>query len=177
MIIRHAEKPSGESSIRGVTIQGSHDRHDLSVCGWQRAGALVRYFAPLCGTAAWGISTPRSIFASAAITTSPSLRAQHTVGPLAAELGLRVNTDYAVGDEGGLASAALQSPNPVLIAWHHNHIPPLVRAIAGAAPNCPEHWPDGRFDMVWILDHTVDGAWTFFQCMQRLLPHDIDQPV
>lgn len=178
MIIRHAEKPSADGLVRGVAIHGGHDRHDLSVRGWQRAGALVRFFAPVGrGSDSGPIAAPRSIFASAPVPDSPSVRAKHTVGPLAEALGLPVRTDHADGDEVGMARTALAAPGPVLIAWHHNHIPMLVRAIAGDAVKHPPAWPDERFDLVWILDRpAADAAWRFSQAVQRLLAHDRDEP-
>ena len=46
MLIRHAERPSADKSIRGVTQEGIKNKEELTVRGWQRAGALVRFFAP-----------------------------------------------------------------------------------------------------------------------------------
>jgi hypothetical protein len=172
MIIRHAEKHNGGRE-RGVNIEGVHTKHELTVRGWQRAGALVRYFAPADGAPqGWPLGIPQSIFASAATSASPSLRAQHTVGPLAAMLGLQINRDYPEGEEAAVALAALAAPAPVLIAWHHSHIPPLTRAIAGAGIGCPDAWPDERFDVVWVLDRNAAGAWSFAQVAQRLFAED-----
>jgi phosphohistidine phosphatase SixA len=174
MIIRHAEKPDGDGGVHGVSTDGERDKHDLSVRGWQRAGALVRFFAPVEPRSGGGlIATPRSIFASAPVPGSPSVRAKHTVSPLAEALGLRVRIDHADGDETGLARAALEAPGPVLIAWHHNHIPSLVREITGDPAVAPWSWPDERFDLVWLLERSAeDGPWRFSQAAQRLLAHD-----
>lgn len=173
MIIRHAEKPGDTEPDHGVSISGSHDRHDLTVRGWQRAGALVRFFAPVVPLSADApVSTPRSVFASAATARSPSLRAKHTVKPLAAMLGVPVEDRFVNGDEAGVAAAALAAPSPVLIAWHHNYIVRLARAIGGGALGCPDDWPDDRFDMVWVLDRADSGGWSFTVVAQRLLPQD-----
>ena len=43
MLIRHAERPSADKSIRGVTQEGIKNKEELTVRGWQRAGALVRF--------------------------------------------------------------------------------------------------------------------------------------
>ncbi len=173
MIIRHAEKPSKDGLIHGVTHIGEQDRHALSVRGWQRAGALVRFFAPLNPRPNDSlIATPRSIFASAATAQSPSLRALHTVEPLAAALGLPVLAPFPEGGERGLAATVLMSEGPALIAWHHKTIPTLARAIAGEGIACPDFWPDDRFDIVWILDDLGRDTWRFSQVSQRLLPHD-----
>ena len=175
MIIRHAEKHTENGSEHGVNIEGHHVKHELTVRGWQRAGALVPYFAPPGGMPADSrISTPRSIFASAATALSPSLRAQHTVAPLAAVLGIPVDSHHAEGEEAATAIAALAAPMPVLIAWHHSHIILLAKAIAGEQLACPATWPDDRFDVVWVLDR--DGPadpWRFSQVPQRLFAHDL----
>ena len=43
MLIRHAEKPDDKDG--GVDPKGDLEKHDLIVRGWQRAGALVQFFA------------------------------------------------------------------------------------------------------------------------------------
>jgi hypothetical protein len=179
MIIRHGEKPTGDGLIHGVSHLGAHDKHDLSVRGWQRAGALVRFFAPVHhATTHEFISTPRYIFASGVTRDRPSLRSQNTVAPLAAALGLPVAIHLAEGEEEAVARAALTAEGPVLISWHHKRIPDLVRIITGDAICCPSHWPDDRFDVVWVLDHHGAGdGWTFRQVPQRLLPHDRDDTI
>jgi phosphohistidine phosphatase SixA len=184
MIIRHGEKHNGGRE-RGVNIEGFHTKHELTVRGWQRAGALVRFFAPVGGLPPGSpISTPRSIFASAATPESPSLRAQHTVKPLAETLGLQIDNRHAEGEESAVAAAALAAAplGPVLISWHHSHIPALARSVAGGELACPEAWPDERFDVVWILDRSDEAAapgapWRFSQVAQRLFAYDRPEPI
>jgi broad specificity phosphatase PhoE len=175
MIIRHAEKHQHGSHGRGVTEDGIPARHELTARGWQRAAALVHLFKP-AGTFPNDspIQTPRSIFASNATKQSPSLRAMHTAGPLAAALGIPVHHGYAEGEEKALAAAVSVVPSPVLIVWHHGHICRLAKDIAGEHISCPTDWPDERFDVVWILERRgVPGTvWTFSQVAQRLLPDD-----
>ena len=43
MIIRHAEAPV-PGQFKGVRQSGEDDEHSLIVRGWQRAGALIRFF-------------------------------------------------------------------------------------------------------------------------------------
>jgi phosphohistidine phosphatase SixA len=173
MIIRHAEKHAGTHE-RGVNLKGYHTSHELTVRGWIRSGALVRFFAPIGGIPDGApISTPRSIFASAATEQSPSLRAQHTVSPLAEVLGVRIDHSHADGEEPAVVAAALAAPSPVLISWHHSHIPTIARTIGGAALDCPAAWPDDRFDVVWVLDRDDDAApWRFSQVPQGLFAYD-----
>ena len=175
MIIRHAEKHQHGSNGRGVTEDGRPARHELTVRGWQRAGALVPLFTkPSSIHKNSLIETPRSIFASDATKQSPSLRAMHTAGPLAAALGIVVNHDYAEGEEAELAAAVSAAPSPVLVVWHHGHICGLTKEIAGKHIACPPDWPDERFDVVWILERhgALGGAWTFSQVAQCLLSDD-----
>ncbi|HUE64091.1 MAG TPA: hypothetical protein VMO78_06930 [Rhizomicrobium sp.] len=172
MIIRHAEKHQHGNQGRGITEDGLPARHELTVRGWQRAAALIHFFAPI-GAVPNGapIQPPRSIFASNATKQSPSLRAMHTVGPLAATLGIPVNHDYAEDQEAALAAAVSVAASPVLIAWHHGHIARLAKEIAGPHLPCPGRWPEERFDVVWILDRH-GGNWSFSQIPQCLLPDD-----
>ena len=177
MIIRHAEKHTGGRE-RGVNLEGVHTKHELTVRGWLRAGALVRFFAPIGGTPpGLPISTPRSIFAAAATPDSPSRRAQHTGQPGAAVLGDHGDKGYSDGAEADLPAAALAAPGPVLISWHHSHIPILAKAIAGPQFEGPADWPDDRFDVVWILDRYDDNRWGFSQCAQCLFAYDRDEPI
>jgi hypothetical protein len=180
MIIRHAEKHYEGGAERGVDIHGEHAKHELTVRGWMRAGALVPFFAPAGAAPANPlISTPRSIFASAAVHDSPSLRAQHTVTPLAALLGLEIDASYADGHEHELITAALSAASPVLIDWHHSHIVRLTRLIGGERVGCPDEWPEERFDLVWVLDREgpAPGPWRFAQATQRLFAYDRTEPI
>ena len=176
MLIRHGEKHGHGIHDHGVAADGRPSHHELTVRGWQRAAALVTLFAPGAMPKASLIQTPRSIFASDPTKDSPSLRAMHTAGPLAAVLGIQVNHDHAEGEEDALADAVVAAPSPVLIVWHHGNIPKLARNIAGPQLGCPVHWPDDRFDMVWILDRNGAGIWTITQVAQRLFPDDRSTP-
>lgn len=176
MIIRHAEKPVAGRQDRSVCINGYHKKHELTVRGWQRAAALVRFFA--MPTDAHPVSLPRSIFAAAATPTSPSLRSQRTLEPLSSALGIPINLDHAEYEEAALALAVLAAEPPVLIAWHHHSIPQLARHIAGESLAVPADWPDDRYDVVWTLDREPPtGAWQFRQAPQQLFPHDRPHPI
>ena len=119
MIIRHVEKPDG--SIQGVAQDGSTDPEELTVQGWQRSGALVRFFKPAAGQFTNpALATPNVIFASAVAKHSNSLRPQHTVLALANFLGLELNLDHLEGDEAALITDVLKQTGSVLIAWEHD---------------------------------------------------------
>jgi hypothetical protein len=176
MIIRHAEKPLRGRVDRSVCINGFHAKHELTVRGWQRAAALVRFFTSAGND--HPVSPPRSIFAAAATAASPSLRSQRTVEPLSVELGIAINLDHAEHEEADLAAAVLVAEPPVLIAWHHHTIPELVQRIAGNSVPCPAEWPDDRYDMLWTLDRSSpDSLWRFHQTPQRLFVHDRPDPI
>ncbi len=92
MVIRHAEKPTGQ--MAGVTESGETNARDLSVRGWQRAGALACLLAPAHGPLPNALlARPAFIFASAAVDdpesgNSRSRRSEETVTPLARLIGL-----------------------------------------------------------------------------------------
>jgi hypothetical protein len=180
MLIRHAEKHTNGGVDRSVNSQGRHAKHELTLRGWLRAGALAHFFAPAWGLPEDGpISTPRSIFASAATKDSPSLRPLHTVQPLAERIGVAVDTSFACGHEDAVSAAALRAPGPTLIVWHHSHIREICRAIMGPTTAIPVEWPEDRFDVVWVLDRSEDprGPWSFTQVPQRLFAYDRDEPI
>src|ERR1700722_11314893 len=79
MFIRHAEKPDGKSKPYGVTADGEVDKESLIVRGWQRAGALVRFFCPVSGAREL---LPATIFAAGVEPGSKSERPLETVTPL-----------------------------------------------------------------------------------------------
>lgn len=171
MFIRHGEKPT--PGVNGVTPAGKQNKEDLIVQGWQRAGALARFFAPVEPAAiAAGLASPSAIFAAAVDSASKSIRPQHTVTPLSQLTGIAIDDSYGDGDEAALGAAAKAAAanGPVLVAWQHQQIPCLAWQVAGTAL-CPK-WPGDRFDLVWVLD-SVDGvAWSFTQVPQLLLAGD-----
>jgi hypothetical protein len=87
-------------------------------------------------------------------------------------LGIEIQTRFPEGDELGLAATVRAAEGPALIAWHHKTIPTLARFITRDGFDCPDFWPDDRFDLVWVLDRPGRGPWRFSQVAQRLLPHD-----
>jgi broad specificity phosphatase PhoE len=107
MLIRHAEKPDDEDS--GVDKKGNPDKHDLIVRGWQRAGALVQFFAnPRDPNGP--IKRPATIFATAPSSQSASKRPLHTVTPLAELLGIDIDSDIAEGAEHTWSTRRLPVP-------------------------------------------------------------------
>jgi len=100
LIIRHAEKPGEGFPGNGVTEAGENDDKSLVIRGWQRAGS----WAALFGSARGGTDYPIPSMIYAATpgdrpNHGPSRRPAETVLPLAAKLGLKVNSEHAQGDE------------------------------------------------------------------------------
>jgi len=174
MIIRHAEKPSNDGTVLGVSQDGLQDSEELVVKGWQRSGALVRFFMPSNKQFSHsGLATPDVIFASGVAKHSKSLRPQHTVLALADCLGQQLVLSHAKGDEDALVADALSRDGTVLIAWEHEAIPDIANRIVGNVTTFPQKWPEARFDLVWIFNRTADdGVWDFSQVPQMLLPDD-----
>jgi hypothetical protein len=177
LVIRHAEKPDDAGRDPGVNTEGLPDGNSLTVRGWQRAGALVRFFAPHRGAFSDPrLATPERLFAPRATAQFPSLRSAQTVAPLADFLGLGVNCDFARREEPALAQAILAAGGVSLIAWSHNTLPALATLLAPEILPIPPSWPEDRFDVVWLFDHE-DGRWTFHQIPQLLLAGDQEQPI
>ena len=78
MLIRHGEKPADDGSMHGVDEAGRADANELSVRGWQRAGALARLFVPRAGTLEAPLETPNRLYAPGPSPASPSKRSLHT---------------------------------------------------------------------------------------------------
>ncbi|MES2443853.1 MAG: hypothetical protein V4574_13570 [Pseudomonadota bacterium] len=173
MFIRHAEKPI--PGFAGVTPAGVQDKEDLIVDGWQRAGALARFFAPLApNVIAAGLETPVTILATKAVSAKESIRPLHTVTPLSQLTGIAIDSSYSKKhwSKAALAAAAAAASGPVLVAWQHQDIPNMVDAVAGAG-TAPSPWPGDRFDIVFVLDSSDGGtSWTFSQVPQMLLQGD-----
>ncbi|WP_051838486.1 hypothetical protein [Streptomyces sp. NRRL WC-3742] len=166
MIIRHGEKPTGDQN--GRDENGRKDGKSLTERGWARANALPGLFAP----PAAGLRTPARILAAADQgPLAGAHRMRQTVTPLAAKLGLTVDTTHAESQEGELAAAALAGVQPVLICWEHSRIGRIVEALGASGSGAPASWPD-RFDLVWVFSRPAGGAWTFQEVRQHLLDGD-----
>jgi hypothetical protein len=170
MVIRHAEKPARHGA--GIALDGRTDRHSLTDRGWIRSVYLVDLFTSSQPGSRAGLPRPAAVYASGAgPADGEGTRSRETVGPLAAELGIPVNTTFFRGQEAGLVAAATSRPGPALICWQHGAIPAIAAAIGHVTPAPPRVWPDDRFDMVWTFTSTGAG-WRFNEVPQRLLPGD-----
>jgi hypothetical protein len=172
MIIRHAEKPLGDEA--GVGLTGVSNDQALSVRGWQRAGALVRFFAPKDGRFCQRRpACPSRIFAAGVGPDSESKRHILTAGPLAELLSSPIDRSFLKHQTEELADAIRNCAGAVLVVWEHKGIPRLIELITDHSLQAPM-WPDDRFDMVVILDRLV-GGWSMTQTPQLLLAGDTDE--
>jgi hypothetical protein len=150
-IIRHGEKP--------------HEGPHLSETGRARARALADLFGGC-------FRKPDLLIAAA--NKPKSCRPVETLEPLAAALGLAIDDRFETEDVDRVAAHLRQGQVPVegaaLIAWRHDAIPQLARALG--ARNAPSKWPEHVFDRVWRLLYSADGAVRFADLAQSLLPGD-----
>jgi len=170
LVIRHGEKPSPLGRPVGIKEDGSEDHHSLTVRGWQRAGALARFFAaPPDGT----MRSPTRIYAPPIEGKDGDHGRPHqTVLPLAGKLGLRVDARFGLDAEDELMADVLASDGVVLISWEHKRIPLIANAILRDETTAPQQWPDDRFDVIWVFDRVDDEGYQFRQVPQLLLAGD-----
>jgi len=172
MLIRHAEKPA--KGIAGVDLAGRPDDDSLSPLGWQRAGALVRFFFPGTESDTSPISIPDAIFATGIGPGSTSKRSVQTASPLAKLLGQNRSvpfiTKYLRDDLESLVEDVRTREGSVLIVWEHKALASIVEKLTSGMHRPPE-WDDACFDAVWILD-AVDWGWAFSEMSQELLLGD-----
>ncbi len=161
LIIRHGE----EHAEAGVDERNKPDEHSLTIRGWQRAGALVRFFHPRDGRSDL---TPDTIHASKIASGSETKRPQQTVAPLAASLDVAVRAEHAKGDEGTLMADVLREEGTVLVAWEHSRIPDLVDALPDPPAGVPGEWPKAHYDLVWAFTREGKG-WRFDVIEQDVL--------
>jgi hypothetical protein len=170
VLIRHAEKPPSVGPPFGVDESGVIDQHNLTVKGWQRAGALVQML--ISGRPDFALTRPTALFATAASERSPSTRCFSTLKPLALMLKLSIDDSFEKGREDDLALELARHAGTVVVAWEHKALPTLARAITGTASDLPPLWPHDRFDVAWVIARDSSGATRFAQIPQLLLDSD-----
>jgi hypothetical protein len=177
MVIRHAEKPDDTGTVLGITVEGHQDPEELTVRGWQRAGALATFFVPPDNHFRdRRIEKPLMVFAGRVAPHSKSLRPQHTVEPLAELIGReKLRLDFSEGEEQSLVAPAVAVDGVVLISWHHEAIPAIKDLLLGDH-SPPRKWDKERFDLVWVFTRRA-GSWRFEQVPQLLLAADKPNPI
>jgi hypothetical protein len=166
LFIRHAE----HHSQPGFTEDGLQDPQSLNARGWQRAGGLISLFA----RAREGQSPPEIIYASAIAKDSESRRPQQTVAPLLALLratrGVTYCDAFAKHAVEQLAEDLMTRTGVVLVVWEHSVIPKILAHLG--VEEAPSEWPNDRYDMIWSIERSESGGWTFAEIDQRLLSGD-----
>lgn len=184
LIIRHAEKPV-QNGADGVNESGAADSESLTPEGWQRAGAWAEYFAPSSGRDN-ALPTPTALFASnpdqhddqATDDAGKSRRPMQTISPLAAKLGLEIDTSIGKRKVTRLAQALTAVEGAALVCWQHELIIDIVDAIAPLLPGVPDKWPGSRFNVIFRLDRPNESsAWKFQQIVPVLLGGDPATPI
>lgn len=180
MVIRHAEKPSSNGhEVHGVTWEGEREKESLTVRGWQRAGALVSFFAPANGCFhSPSIALPQFLYASKPVRRNGSRRPLETITPLAEKLAIRINSNYTKLESKQMLDEVFLCEGVVLVSWQQEFIPTIANLILGERTTCPQDWPEDRFDMVWVFDRDpASSRYTFKQVPQNLLMGDWATPI
>ena len=161
MFVRHGEKPGEGTKPHGVNHHGEHDGHSLSVMGWTRAGALAGLFAHAPSRSHPHVVRPGRIIATRPTESAKSKREIHTADPTAKRLKLPIEDTHSHGNEKELVQEVLDRPQNALVVWHHD---------------VPKHWPDERFDLIWVLlrEPGEELAYRFVAVPQMLLADDLE---
>lgn len=168
MVIRHAEKPL-VGKVNGVRARGEIDDASLAPLGWQRSGALVKFFEHPTDS---HIARPDHLFATRYDLgdVRSSRRPKRTLRAMSQAFGVRINDSFGKEQEPALAIAMAKLEGAVLVSWSHENILKISSAM-GVHCALPDEWPDDRFDLVWVFDGGRT-TWKFTQVMQHLLAGD-----
>lgn len=182
MLIRHGEKPADTPPPYGVTLGGEQDKESLTPRGWQRAGALVAFFAPNDNHFQDShIATPQTIYASQITPHSASQRLDQTITPLLEKLGARAQANFTFPKDAtqNMVLSVLECDGIVLVCWDHKDLANLAHQIPISPNNptpVPAAWDGERFDLVWVFDlDPATKSYLFTPVPQLLLAGD--QPV
>ena len=121
------------------------------------------------------MATPDTLFAALG-GDSNSIRPQQTLTPLAARLGLTIDTSFSKGQEAQLAVALARETGTSLVAWQHESIGAIATQLGTVTPSPPSDWPDSRYDVVWVFSGS-GTSWRFAQVPQLLLAGDSPEPI
>lgn len=145
LLIRHAEK------------SGAPDDPGLTPAGQARAHAYVAYFQTL-RLGAGPIAPPSCLVAAA--DEPDSQRSRLTLEPLAAALGLDIDTRLAAKATEPLAERLRTDSDydakTTLVCWTHKHLPALIEALGVRTSLLPEGWPETVFD--WLVRLVYDDT-------------------
>ncbi len=156
LIIRHAEKPETGSG--------------LSPDGVERANAYVHYF----NTFQVGGQSLKIDGLFAAADSKKSERPRLTLEPLSRALNLPLNTAFKDKEPETLARELETRPHGtnILICWHHQEIPELLRAMGANPEQLLSHgeWPGHVYGWVIELRYDHEGHLKTDDC-KRIKEH------
>lgn len=162
LVIRHAEKPNKGDG--------------LSKAGKERAKAYVHYFENLTVD-----SQPLKVdYLFAAADSKASHRSRLTLEPFSKAIGLKIDARFQETQSQQLVAAVQKNPSgkQILICWHHEEIPQLLRAF-GADPDSvlgAKKWPDDVFN--WLIQLRYDSSGHVSEAKrinENLMPGDSDK--
>lgn len=146
VVIRHAEKPDDP------------ENEHLSPAGVKRADHLASLVTTDPTLTKFG--PPVAIFASSPTKHGAGQRTSETLAPLARALKLQVQTPFASKDGDRMAKLILSTPaysgKTVIVAWTHDEIPKLVKAL-GIKPK-PAKLKNSVYDMVYVVSYPQGKA-------------------
>jgi broad specificity phosphatase PhoE len=158
MIIRHAEKPADSATTKNP---------DLSPAGVERAAALAKVIPE---------HFPKPDFLFATKRSAHSNRPVETIEPLSKAMHLPIDDNFADADVTGIAHEVLTNAKydgaTILIAWHHEKIPDLAKALG--VTNAPDSWKAEVFDRVWEITYD-NGKATFVDMPQKAMAGDAEK--
>ena len=174
MFVRHGEKPGKQGPPHGINHHGEHDSHSLSVRGWTRAGALAALLAHAPADSHPYVVVPERIIATKPSHEAKSRREVDTASPLAKRVQVDIDEEHGHGHEDSVRRSILADPRSTLVVWHHGTMTHLVEGFPiSNIDEVPAHWPDERFDLIWVLTRgRNDDAYSFASVSQRLLDGD-----
>lgn len=177
LVIRHAEKSTPDDVVLAVDEFGRPNEHELSVLGWQRAGALAALLGNAKRLQGSGLQQPRYLFGARPTKETPSIRCVRTLQPLADVLGIPVSLEFEVGAEAALVRRLESLDGCALVAWEHTAIIAIATLLLGTNAHIPTGWPEDRFDVVWVFTRSTDGKWALAQVPEMLLAGDRPEPI
>jgi len=175
MFIRHGEKPGDDGPPHGINHKGETDPHSLSVRGWTRAGALAALFAHAPYDTHPNVVVPARIVATKSTDGYKSKREVDTATPLAHRLDRPVDQDFDHEHAAELAASILSDPRNTLVCWHHGSMPDVIAKLpVSNRAEIPSHWPEDRFDLIWVLSKAPgESDYHFDVAAQNLLDGDL----
>ncbi|KAF2755761.1 putative phosphoglycerate mutase family protein [Pseudovirgaria hyperparasitica] len=140
-LIRHGEKPSSGNG--------------LSAAGMQRAQCLRSVFGK---SSSYNIG---NIMAQTYKADGSRKRPYDTVTPLAADLGLPVDTSCDRDNASCVENVVkgYKGSGNILICWEHDALSDIVDELGAKKDNVPSY-PSDRFDIIWTDPYSYDAGVT-----------------